>query len=86
MSQSHPADQPMTLRGRGTERVQSQDIRKTIKVKQSALSPPPPPHQDDFKTRKGTKHCITKQGINTEPPQTRGATINTESTTTELPL
>ena len=41
------------------------------------------PHHDDCKTRKDTKYCITKQGPNTEPPQTKGAIINNESTTIE---
>ena len=43
------------------------------------------PHQDDCKTRYDTKYYITKQGPNTEPSQTMGATINNESTTTEPP-
>ena len=30
-------------------------------------------------------YCITKQGPNTEPPQTMGAIINNESSTTEPP-
>ena len=36
--QSHTAEQPMTPQGRATE--QSQDTRKTVKVKQQALSSP----------------------------------------------
>ena len=37
---SHSADQPMVLRGRATEHLQSQDNRKTLKdnVKQPVLS------------------------------------------------
>ena len=61
------------------EPQQSQDIRKTID-KQQQLSHP---RQDDCKTRKDTKLCITQQGPNTKPPQSMGGTLNTESTTTE---
>ena len=38
MPQSHTADQPVALSGRSTEHQQPQYIRKTIKVKQPALS------------------------------------------------
>ena len=41
MPQSHSADQPMTPGGRGTEHKQSHDSKKTIKVKQLALSSSP---------------------------------------------
>ena len=36
--QSHTADQPTAPWGRATEHIQSQDIQKTIKAKQPALS------------------------------------------------
>ena len=40
-----------------TEHLQAQDIRKKINVKKLG----PSSQQDDCKTRKGTKYCITKQ-------------------------
>ena len=63
-----------------TEHKQSKYIRKTKQSNQLSL-----PHQNDCKTRKGTKYCITKQGPIIEPPLTMGATINNESTIVPLP-
>ena len=62
----------MSPRGRATDHLLTQDIRKTIKAKQLALSLT---CQDDCKTRKDTKYSITKQVPNSESPQTMGATI-----------
>ena len=41
--------------------------------------------QDDGKTRNGTKNYITKQGPNTKPMHTMGATTNNDSTTESAP-
>ena len=62
------------------EEPQNINSRKTSDTNQLSL-----PHQGDCKTRKDNKYCITKQGSNTEPKQTMGATINNELTTTEPP-
>ena len=43
-------------------------------------------HQDDCKTRKDTKYCITNQDTNTEPAQPLGAAINNNPTTIEPSL
>ena len=62
------------------EEPQNINSHKISETKQLSL-----PHQKDCNTRKGTKYCITKQGLNTEPQQTMGVTINNGSTTTEPP-
>ena len=43
------------------------------------------PYQDGCKTRWAQSTEFTKQGSNTEPPRTMGATTNNQSTTTEPP-
>ena len=48
-------------------------INNTLKVEQPALFSSS--SQDDCKTIKYTKLCITKQGQNTEPPPTNGRII-----------
>ena len=40
------------------------------------------PQRDDCKTRNDIRYCTKKQGPKTKNPQTIGATINNESTTT----
>ena len=52
-----------------------------IKVKQPALSLS---QQEDCKTRKDTKYCLTKQGPTHKKPQTTEANINNDSTTEAL--
>ena len=42
------------------------------------------PHQDDCKTNKDAKLCITKAGLNTQPHYSMEGTLNNESTTTEI--
>ena len=63
---------------RATEQKKSQDTRKTNKVKQPAPSSP----SRWLQARKGTKHCTWKMEQTQNP--TMGATINNESTATEV--
>ena len=62
----HTADQPTAPRGRATEQAVSQDTRRTVKIKRPALSSP----SRLLQNYKDTKYSITKQGPNTELPQT----------------
>ena len=50
-------------------------VRQLKQIKQLSL-----PHQDDNKTNKDTKVCITKAGLNSEPHNSMGGTLNHEST------
>ena len=79
--QSHTADKPTVPCGRALEHLQSQDTRKTINIKERALSLFPIEMIEMIAKLDG--HKVLK---NTEPSQTLGATINNESTTTEPPL
>ena len=73
-TESHTADQPMTLRGKTTEQLQSEDIRKTITII-TAL----------FKTRKDTKYRIKNKDQLKHYPYKQCKQTNNESTTTETP-
>ena len=55
-------------------------LAQLILVKRPSL-----PQHKDCNAGKNNKYCATKQGPYTKPPQTLGATINNESTTTEPP-
>ena len=64
------------------EELQNTNSHKTSGRQLKQNNKLPLPHQDDCKAKKDTIYCITKQGPNTEPPQTMGTTKNYESTTT----
>ena len=64
-------EEPQKTNSHNTQGIQLKKKSKQLSV----------PNQDYCKSKRGTKYRITKQGPNTEPPQTMGAAINNDSTT-----
>ena len=73
IQQSHSADQFKAPQGRATENAQSQDIRKTIKVQQLAISS----SSSEYKTINDVLVLSTvKTRTKRSDPQSLGAIIN----------